>query len=134
MTTQIDLKKYKSAQVQSLAWISDNPNLTALSYALRHPETWPEGFVWDYRDCKTCAIGLASKLWNHLNWPADQSALNTETARHFAMSYKQANRIFWNLGRMTRKRIYLLWNQEYFDRSDVTPDDVADAIDRYLIE
>lgn len=42
----------------------DQPSLHGLSYALRHPETWRGGFVWDYRDCDTCAIGLACALWD----------------------------------------------------------------------
>jgi hypothetical protein len=36
--------------------------LRGLSYALRHPETWPPGFAFDYRRCKTCAMGLAFEM------------------------------------------------------------------------
>lgn len=42
--------------------------LADLSQRLRHPETWPEGFVWDYGDCASCAIGLAWRL----TMPADK--------------------------------------------------------------
>lgn len=42
----------------------DKPSLHALSYALRHPDTWPEGFMWNYNQCHQCAMGLAHQLWN----------------------------------------------------------------------
>ena len=43
------------------AFVVDQP-LRQLSHALRHPETWPPGFVFNYRRSKTCAIGLAHEL------------------------------------------------------------------------
>jgi hypothetical protein len=39
------------------------PSLANLSYILRHPETWPENFKWDYRRFDSCAVGLASRRW-----------------------------------------------------------------------
>lgn len=31
---------------------------SALISALRHPETWPEGFVWNWENCQRCGMGL----------------------------------------------------------------------------
>lgn len=39
------------------------PTLKDLIYVLRHKETWPKGFVWDYKRCSTCAMGLAYEMW-----------------------------------------------------------------------
>lgn len=37
-------------------------SLRDLGYALRHPETWPPGFEWEFLDCNKCAMGLAYQL------------------------------------------------------------------------
>ena len=37
-------------------------SLRGLSYALRHPETWPQGFEWKFVNCNRCAMGLAVEL------------------------------------------------------------------------
>ena len=37
--------------------------LRDLSFALRHPETWPKDFDWNYSDCNRCAMGLAHRMW-----------------------------------------------------------------------
>lgn len=37
--------------------------LEGLAWRLRHPETWPKGFVWNFEYCHTCAMGL---LWMEL--------------------------------------------------------------------
>jgi hypothetical protein len=50
----------------------DKPSLENLSYALRHPETWPKDFVWDYGECNDCAMGLAHRLWDLGGMPDDQ--------------------------------------------------------------
>lgn len=39
------------------------PSFTELARILRHKEEWPEGFEWDYRYGRSCAIGLADRLW-----------------------------------------------------------------------
>jgi hypothetical protein len=39
------------------------PSVEGLIYALRHPETWPEGFEWYFNNFRTCAMGLAYRLW-----------------------------------------------------------------------
>lgn len=38
-----------------------------LIYALRHKETWPEGFRWNFASCHTCAMGLRYELWGAPN-------------------------------------------------------------------
>ena len=37
-------------------------SLHGLSYALRHPGTWPMGFEWKFVNCHRCAMGLAFEL------------------------------------------------------------------------
>ncbi len=39
------------------------PSLENLAYVLRHRETWPRGFEWDYRFGPSCAIGLSAETW-----------------------------------------------------------------------
>jgi hypothetical protein len=120
------------AEVQALASISDKPNLTALSYALRHPETWPADFVWDYSNCTRCAVGLALRLWPDLKLPTGQSAQETWIAREMAMSHREAVKIFFKMGPL--KEVKRGWFRKEFiaDYRRVRADDVADAIDRYL--
>lgn len=119
-------------EVQALSRITDRPKLVALAYSLRHPETWPADFVWDYRDCTTCAIGLSLRLWPKLQLPKGQMAQQTWIAREMAMPYEAAKRMFFGLGPW--KRVRDGWFRSYFvnDLQAVTPDDVANAIDRYL--
>lgn len=40
--------------------ISPQELRTKLIRLLRTPSQWPEGFVWDFEHCSTCAIGLAA--------------------------------------------------------------------------
>lgn len=127
-------------QVQALANVTDKPSLFGLSYALRHPETWPIGFVWDYRDCQTCAVGLAVQLWKLIGVPvafdwddecmtdAQKSSVVSPMARIFAIGYSTAHHIFFNV----QPRRSLILRRPIGDLKDVTPDMVADEIDRYL--
>ena len=43
--------------------ITAMPTLDAMIHHLRHPETWPAGFEWDYSYATACAVGLAHGLW-----------------------------------------------------------------------
>ncbi len=117
------------------------PSLHALSYALRHPDTWPEDFVWDYRQCDQCAMGLAHALWNSIpEVGLDNGA--TVMARSFAMPYKAADAIFFGSSKWlpTKDKVKttgsLWWKEEKVTRVSnlkaVTPDMVADQIDAYL--
>lgn len=109
-----------SPRLAALARISDEPSLVALSYALRHPDTWPDGFQWDYGDCRTCAIGLAARFWPVC--AANHGAIRTLfVVSGIAMREGAANHIFRSLQ-----------TQHGTDRSKITPDHVADAIDDYL--
>lgn len=117
--------------VHVLARQAEGPNLPALSYALRHPETWPEGFVWDYGNCRTCAVGLTGKLWCKSR-PSNEPGNTTWIAAEMAMPYRDAQNIFFFLGRWRTVKNGWFRKERKFDRRQVTPDDVADAIDRYL--
>jgi hypothetical protein len=88
----------------------DKPSLAGLSYSLRHPETWPPDFVWDYAEFDQCAMALFERLWN------------TEFERlERKIGSKAACEIFVYAG-----------NARRIDRDAVTPEMVADDIDAYL--
>lgn len=115
------------------------PSLTALSYALRHPDTWPKGFVWDYGECDQCAMGLAAHLWAEIQFPDDDpdyKAAVSIMARDFALSYSAAKSIFfggdWTPTKTTKRGwLFPQWKSQWnFDA--VTPEMVADQIDKYL--
>lgn len=114
--------------VQKLARQMDKPSLAALSYALRHPETWPKDFEWDYGYCETCAIGLTVKLW----FAGHRGGVDGTTlmAREFAMPWEAARRIFVQAYRPRN----LLDVRNLFSRSPHvnSPERVADLIDDYL--
>ncbi len=119
----------------------DRPSLHALSYALRHPDTWPKGFVWDYSKCTQCAMGLAHALWNAVP-PTTPSTGASVMAREFAMPYVDARSIFLGSGvkawgwipKQVQTEGRLWWKKEFLqaNHDDVTPEMVADQIDRYL--
>lgn len=93
----------------------DKPSLEGLSYALRHPEVWPEGFVWDYDNCKQCAMGLCVVLnWTNLPGTIAMRAL-------FGISIENAFEIFYNIAGSTER-----------GKATVTPAMVASVIDSYL--
>lgn len=104
------------------------PSLTLLSEILRggpeHP-MWPEGFMWRYSECKTCAIGLACNIWTEL--PAAQGIpavgwASQEVAAAFSMEQGLARQIFFRLHEHLGFASY----------RQITPTHVADAIDQYL--
>lgn len=114
------------------------PSLHALSYALRHPDTWPEGFVWNYGSCERCAMGLARALWRQIPKANNDSGASI-MARQFAMPYGAASSIFMGTDlkwlptdNFTEGH---LWWKRYMRRANygrVTPEMVAAQIDRYL--
>lgn len=93
------------------------PSLRALADLLRHPEDWPERFgPWDYSDCRTCAMGLAFRMkW--VRQPYDHFM-----GEGFHLNRSDATAIFRHLHQ--RRADYCM--------SNVTPEDVADAIDKHL--
>lgn len=131
MTEQAQLNN----EVRALLEISNKPSLVALSYSLRHPETWPQDFVWDYSSCATCAVGLALRLWPEtLVLPDTQRMQITWIAREMALPWREAEMIFFELAPIQTARVGWFKSVESFNFDAVTPDDVADAIDRHLAE
>jgi hypothetical protein len=116
----------------------DKPSLHALSYALRHPDTWPEGFIWDYSQCTQCAMGLAHQLWSKLVPETNNETAASVMARQFAIPYSAAQNIFLGQGswcpRKERTTGVLWWKQtnRVLNLSAVTPEMVADQIDAHL--
>lgn len=99
------------------------PSLENLSYILRHREWWPEGFEWGFAECRTCAIGLCQELWGHNPNrffpevdPFDHQ-LNPSYRHIFCDSRGKGGILSWIIKP---------------EMSDVTPEQVADQIDRYL--
>lgn len=101
-------------------WLA-TPSLEALAYVLRHPETWPEDFQWDYGRCSTCAVGLAHRLWERRPYYSVAT-----TAYDFGLGSRDADAIFINA---KSKR----WLPRFFQAPwSVQPKHVAREIDRYL--
>lgn len=110
----------------------DKPSLHALSYALRHPDTWPEGFIWDYHDCRHCAMGLAHCLWRSIPAPKFSTGASV-MARSFGLPYAEAKEIFMGEGAwVPKQRVGFLWLGTEPNHDAVTPEMVADQIDKYL--
>jgi hypothetical protein len=121
--------KLKPASLDRLFSDLDKPTLHGLSYVLRHPEMWPEGFYWDYEDCCHCAIGLSDELWSDaVPCTGDGDQPVSDMAKAFAMPYTEAERIFFWANRELPRKFGLFERK----RQDVTPDFVADQIDAYL--
>jgi hypothetical protein len=114
-------------ETQALFRDLDKPSLHALSYVLRHPDTWPDGFVWDYRYCDQCAMGLAHELWK--DKVADTDIYNGASimARRFGMAFEEARAIFMEARGAPRR--YFIGPRNYDAH---TPERVADQIDAYL--
>lgn len=102
-------------------WLA-TPSLEALAYVLRHPETWPGDFRWDYTRCSTCAVGLAHRLWE-----ARRPYYSVDAAAYdFGLGARDAVAIFID----TKSKPWLPW---FFQTSaSVKPKHVAREIDRYL--
>lgn len=88
------------------------PSFAALSFGLRHPEIWPEGYQFGYDDIDHCAIELGSRLWARKHHEVEK-ALHAEN--------KAAMAAFVEAGR-----------KRGLPNSDVTAAMVADDIDGYL--
>jgi hypothetical protein len=107
----------------------EQPSLVNLSYCLRNPDTWPEGFYWDYGKCERCAMGLASALWRRSIPEVNNDIGASVMARVFHMSYEGARRIFF--GSYVRRKLF---SRVHIPHSSITPEMVADAIDDYLAD
>lgn len=95
------------------------PSLTLLAEILRDRSRWPEGFVWNYSYCDTCAFGMAQRLWglvsNRNDW------ISEIASGWFGISESVAADIFVDASRDLR-----------ISQQEVTPEHVADAIDAHL--
>lgn len=114
----------------------DKPTLHGLSYALRHPDTWPEDFVWDYNDCNQCAVGLACNLWfkKYID-ELDHKESASFMAKKFSMPYTDSNNIFLGHGDWAYRTVAFVGipiGKTQIDFKNVTPEMVADEIDLYL--
>lgn len=111
---------------QRVRELLSRPSVEALIYALRHPETWPAGFVWDYRACDSCALGLARELW-HSIFDADVPFV----ARAIFMPVPDAQLIFEELAGDPD----LMTMQEFYHKlGAISPEHVASALERWLEE
>lgn len=139
--TEINVKTGKQTEAEKLFADLDKPSLHGLSYALRHPDVWPKNFTWDYTRCETCAMGLAHQLWNEI--PAhhksrDHNGGSTKMAKAFAIPFTAAKNIFFGYGGWTpytpTTTGHLWWKKttNLSDLENVTPEMVADQIDKYL--
>lgn len=113
---------FDNPQPSTVYPITAQPSLEALAWALEHPETWPDGFVWDYSDCKTCAMGLAGSLWASIAGDPETGGFGSAIWCHevFRMPVNAAQRIFIHL------------DEEPRVPRAVTARHVASAIRKYL--
>jgi len=129
MTKTITMPKIETEKLfQDLS----KPSLHVLSYALRHPDTWPEGFNWNFDNCRECAMGLAHRLWASIPEAKNTATCSTGPSimgRAFAMPYETARDIFMGEGEWTRTGLIF---KTQIDFKKVTPEMVADQIDKYL--
>jgi hypothetical protein len=81
---------------------------------LRDQAQWPGDFEWDFGDEKHCAIGLA--MVNEISPDLERDLLND------GMEFADFERIFW---------LTLYYGGNGTD--NISPDDVANMIDLYLV-
>jgi|SRR5579859_159465 len=99
-----------------------------LAWRLRHPETWPKGFRWNYGKCATCAMGLAWKLsggrsgalWDDMPYQTFGRVIKV-------LSDAEAEDV------VALQEIFLLMSyHKDVSYRDITPEIVSDAIDAHL--
>lgn len=123
-------------------FVETAPSLRMLAAILRDKSRWPVGFEWDYSHCLTCAMGLAARLWMGMS-ATDFTAPFKSTVQYqvgnapqilFNMSIEEDDPIFRNAQcRFVKKPCDGISIFDIFScRSQVTPENVADAIDTYL--
>ncbi len=95
------------------------PSLANLATVLRDRSLWPKEFEWDYSGHIGCACGLGRSMWPGVQFNA---LLDRMSVKDFA-------RIFMDIG----VTVDLLSDDAMLQRKLVTPEQVADAIDAYLV-
>lgn len=105
----------KMESVKSFEPAKPPSTLADFSQRLRHPETWPEGFVFNYVYEDSCARGLAHEL-GMIDEPTTEGIMKA-----FGISRKDARLIF-NTG----------WASAYLGKIEVSAAMVADRIDAVL--
>lgn len=111
-----------------LAYSPEQPSKTieGLIYALRHPATWPAGFEWNYAHCRSCAMGLAAKLYGLTLAEGDFTSARVNACRvadALSIDRKAATDIFCSA--------YFLINSNA-GAFPVMPAHVATALENYL--
>lgn len=88
-------------------------NRRILVAALRDRSKWPKGFEWDFRSCRTCAMGLAKELYlatgNYSRSVADALGVN-------------------------RRDALFVFTEEDIEGAIVTPEMVADRLEKLFAE
>lgn len=107
-------------------FVPGREGLAQLARLLR--QDMPQGFMWDFaigydrrsHPCGSvgCAYGLCCHLWPEL---FQDGFIVNEMAVRFGISHEISERLFINVGNFYGKRMF-----------EITPEDVANAIDRYL--
>jgi len=66
------------------------PSLAGLIYALRHPDTWPQGFKYYWGCHHSCGMGLAYSLWPR----AIPARFSPNMAKAFGIPSRDAHTLF----------------------------------------
>ena len=103
---------------------SNEPSLPALAFVLRHKETWPTGFEWNFSNCRHCAMGMAHRLWPDVVREPDMQHM----CEVFDLSNKDARFLFHShyLPLLQWTTFPISWG--------MTPEVIADRIDKYCIK
>lgn len=86
-----------------------------LAALLRDRSRWPDGFEWDFYDCRTCAMGLSQKTWKP---EREKNPTVASTAALIGISVEKAHEIF-------AARPSVVWYNNGPRRLGVTPEDIA---------
>lgn len=128
MNTETKIGRPAESETDRLFRELDKPSLENLAYALRHPETWPKEFHWNFNYCEHCAMGLAHQLWAKNVAEARRSTGASIMAQAFAIPFSASREIFFGAGFSYRYRNGF----PVLFASAITPEMVADKIDRFL--
>ena len=101
----------------------NKPTVGGLSFILRHKELWPQGFVWDYARCESCAMGLAHEIWqDHIPAPSVECMINA-----LGIPLNQAEDVFIRAPSVLAKSAEFSGSR--YSIKKTTPEEVADLLD-----